>query len=207
MRLQLAAEACGLIIFFTRVNLGYTESDTAPHINQHLTVGRDNRAATADFGILTERYGGANKVRICIVTEKSIYYGKCFVSIGALMRAAYNYVYVFACKGRKVFIKIEVVAGHKAVSYALDFNNVRLVEFIAVAYVKLIASLCLNFNLTGRGVRFIILTYDITASVYAKGGIPIPRVALIGKICKNYRTASFSKCYSTLADFTVSFCY
>ena len=56
-----------LIIFFRRIDLARAKSHAVLHVHQFLAPRRDDRTASAGFGILTQRNRRANQIGVCLV--------------------------------------------------------------------------------------------------------------------------------------------
>lgn len=175
-----AAEACCLIVLLFRIDLRRADTDLALHIHKHLTVGRDHTAATANFGVLSERNRCADQVSIRIVAEEAIDDRKRLMRIGTLMRASDDHIDILPCEGGEGFIEIEVIAGHKSEANTLDLNGIRLGIVVAVCNVKLISALLCCFHFTRCGMCFEVTTDNIALSVDRMGRIA---PAVFRRIC------------------------
>ena len=105
--------------------------------------------------------------------------------VGALVRAADDHVHVLPRKRGKALVEIEIVAGHKAKANALDLNDVRLAERVAVANVQLVAPLARGLDLARRGVRLVVLVDHVALAVQGVGGVAPPGRRLVCRIEKD----------------------
>ena len=97
------------------------------------------------------------------------------------MGAADYHVDITSCQRRKILVEIEIVAGHKAESNALDLDNVGLSEFVAVADVDLVAALLFGLYLAGSGMRLIIFACERAVTVKRVGGVAINEAVELAK--------------------------
>ena len=183
--LFLAAEACGLIILIMGIDLGDAEADLALHIHQRSAVGLNDAAAAADGGLLAQRDRCADQVGVGMIAEEAVDDIQRLMAIGALMGAADDNIDVLQRQRRKILVEIEVVAGHKPETDALDLHHVGLAELIGIGAIHLVAPLGDGFDLAGSGMGLKVAANHLAVAVDAMGGV----FAFISAVAEDQRIA------------------
>ena len=132
------AKASGLIELLVRIDFHRFHADTALHIAEHLAARGHDHRCTADAALLVHADRCADDIGIGVIRREFRHHLRDIVRVGTLLGASDDNVRLGARELCIALIEIEIVAGQKRITDAVDLDDRCVLIFKRVIGIEMI---------------------------------------------------------------------